>query len=178
MKNLLLVGTALVCFSAAAVLLVMTGLPERVSLSGKLPVAPELGAIAPDFEADTADGDSVQLVELRGAPVVLNFWATWCVPCRVEMPELQAVYEAHRQAGLRVVGVNLAEAPEDVLDWRDQLGLTFDLVLDTNGSIASRYLLRGQPTTFVISPDGVITHIFYGATTASALESAIAPFFQ
>jgi peroxiredoxin len=177
-RRMALYAAALVCFGLAAAIVVNAGLPERATFTGLIrpgerPIAPEIDALAPPFQAQTADGDTLNLSDLRGQPVILNFWATWCEPCRVEMPELQAVYEAHQADGLRVVGINLGEAREDVLDWRDQLGLTFDLVLDPAGEITARYYLRGQPTTFVISREGVITHIFYGPTTAAALENAL-----
>lgn len=91
------------------------------------------------------------------------------------MPELQAFYEAHRQDGLRLLGVNLGESPEQILSWVEQYGLTFDLLLDPQGEIANLYRLRGQPSTYVISPDGIITTIFYGPTTFSQLEMSLPP---
>lgn len=173
--------TAVVLFALALALVVSAGLPERAAFTGHvLPsghtVAPEVGSLAPPFEAQTVDGSTIALSDLRGSPVVVNFWATWCVPCRAEMPELEALYQAHQARGLRVVGINVGDSVDDVLDWRDNLALTFDLVLDPTSAIADRYLLRGQPTTFVLSPDGAITSIVYGATSQSALEAALAPY--
>ena len=77
---------------------------------------------------------------------MINFWATWCVPCRVEMPELQAFHEAH--PAVRVLAVNLGESRDLIVDWVTQFGLTFDIVLDTDRSIADLYRLRGQPSTY------------------------------
>lgn len=166
---------AAVCTVGALLLLVAVGLPNRAGYSGveragTLPIAPEIGAVAPPFQAPTLDGGRLSLWALRGETVILNFWATWCVPCRVEMPELQALYEAHN---VRVIGVNLSESPETVDQWTRALGLRFDIVLDLDGAIAEAYRLRGQPTTVVIRPDGVIAHIAYGATTRAALEAVI-----
>lgn len=176
----LLWAGAIACFAAALTLVVTAGLPERAAYSGQiLPngqvVAPEIGAIAPSWSAPTLDG-SIDLSALRGVPVVINFWATWCVPCAVEMPELQAFHEAH--PGARVLAVNLGESRHLIVDWVTQLGLTFDIVLDSDQSIASLYRLRGQPSTYVVSPGGVITGIFYGPTTRQALEGALEPFLR
>jgi len=179
-KRVLLWISAVALLSAALGLVIAGGLPDRATYSGQiLPngqiVAPEIGAFAPPFRALTLDG-SIDLAVLRGAPVVINFWATWCTPCRVEMPELQAFHEAH--PAVRVLAVNLGESHDPIVDWVTQLGLTLDIVLDTDGSLANLYRLRGQPTTYLVSPGGVITNIFYGPTTQSSLESALEPFLR
>ncbi len=178
-RALLLIG-ALACLAAALTLVIAAGLPNRAAYSGQIlpdgqSVAPEIGSFAPPFRATTLNG-GVSLNALRGAPVVVNFWATWCVPCQVEMPELQAFHVAH--PNVHVLAVNLGESRERVVDWNAQLGLTFDLVLDPDQSIANLYRLRGQPSTYVISPGGVIITIFYGPTTRQSLESALEPFLR
>ncbi len=175
----MLLGAA-VCFAAALALLIAAGLPDRAPYSGQLlpdgqAIAPEIGAFAPDFTAPTLNGH-LQLTKLRGQPAIVNFWATWCAPCRVEMPELQAFHEAH--PAVSVLAVNLGESRDLVVDWVAQLKLNFDIVLDADGSIAGEYRLRGQPSTYVISPGGVITSIFYGPTTQQALEGVLEPFLR
>ena len=174
-KRLLLAAGAFACLLAAAALVIAAGLPERSAYTGQVIAgegiaAPEIGALAPNFSAPTLTG-SVELGALRGSPVILNFWATWCAPCEFEMPELQAFQSAHPSA--RVLAVNLGEPPALVADWLAERGITLDIPLDTRGEIAYLYHLRGQPTTFVIAPDGSISHIFYGATTQQALESVL-----
>lgn len=171
---------ALACFAAALALVVIAGLPDRAVYSGQILsdgqiVAPEIGALAPVFNAPTLSG-AVDTAELNGTPLVINFWATWCVPCRIEMPELEAFHTAH--SDVRVLAVNLGESRDLIVDWVAQLGLTFEIVLDADQSIASLYRLRGQPSTYIISPGGVITSIFYGPTTRQALESALEPFLR
>lgn len=173
--RLLLTAGAVACLLAAAALVIAAGLPERraytgLIINGRDVVAPEIGARAPNFSAPTLTG-SVELDSLRGSPVVVNFWATWCAPCEVEMPELQAFQSAYPST--RVLAVNLGEPPTLVTDWLAERGINLDIPLDTRGEIAYLYRLRGQPTTFVIAPDGIISHIFYGATTRQALESAV-----
>jgi peroxiredoxin len=92
------------------------------------------------------------------------------------MPELEAFHVAH--PAVRVLAVNLGESRNLIVDWVSQLGLTFDIVLDADQSIASLYRLRGQPSTYVVSPGGVITNIFYGPTTRQTLEDALEPFLR
>lgn len=171
---------AALAFIGAAVIFVIAGLPERALYTGVLieigqVIAPEVGALAPPFAAATLNG-RLNLGDLRGAPLILNFWATWCEPCLVEMPYLQSIYEQYRSRGLRLVAVNLGEVRATVAAWVQQNRLTFDIAFDPNGAIATAYRLRGQPSTFVIAPTGDITHIFYGPVVGGQLEAAIAPF--
>ncbi len=171
---------AAICLITALVLLIAFGLPDRATYTGQILadgqlVAPEIGALAPPFSTTTLDG-VIRLDDLRGEPALINFWATWCVPCRVEMPEMQAFHIAHPNA--RVIGVNLGESRELVVDWVAQFGLTYDVAFDPNSAIAARYRLRGQPSTYVISPGGVIMNIFYGPTTRQSLEAVLEPFLR
>lgn len=180
-KRALLLLFAFLCLYAALVLIVNLGLPDRATYSGTISsegiFAPELNAFAPLFTASRVDGAVFNLLELRGSPVVINFWATWCGPCAAEMPDLQAFYESRREDGIRILGVNLGERPEDIAAWVEHYGLTFDLILDPQGEIAALYRLRGQPCTYIVSSTGVITTIFYGPTTFSQLEAALSPTF-
>lgn len=178
-SRILLWAGAVGCFVVALALLVTAGLPERAEFSGEIMpngdvVAPEIGAYAPSWAAPTLGG-SVDTAELHGTPLVINFWATWCVPCRIEMPELQALHEAYPE--VRVMAVNLGEPRELIVDWIRYFGLTFDVALD-NGDIATLYRLRGQPSTYIVAPDGMITSIFYGATNRQSLEAALEPFLR
>lgn len=158
------------------------GLPERaeytgVVIPGELPIAPEISAVAPPFETPTLKGLTLRLADLRGHPVLVNFWATWCEPCRVEMPGLEAVYEVYQDRGLRLLAVNLGEDSVPIQQWVSNLGLSFDILLDRQQDVAALYQIRGQPSTYVISPTGIITQIFYGPTSQDSLKAAIAPFF-
>jgi thiol-disulfide isomerase/thioredoxin len=108
---------------------IAAGLPERSAYTGQMIdgegiAAPEIGALAPNFTAPTLTG-SVELNALRGQPVVVNFWATWCAPCEIEMPELQAFQSAHPSA--RVLAVNLGEPPALITDWLSERGITLDI---------------------------------------------------
>ncbi len=179
-RALLTVG-ALLAFAAAAGLIITTGLPDpalysRLLLPGETrPAAPELNAPAPPFALRTLSGEVLQLTALRGQPVVLNFWATWCEPCRHEMPALQALYAAENEH-FRLIAVNLGEPAAAVQAWVHEFGLTFDVLLDENEQLFALYRLRGVPSTFIIAPDGVITHIYFGPVTAAALQAALSPY--
>jgi thiol-disulfide isomerase/thioredoxin len=177
---LLLSGTALF---VALMMALSAGLPERATFTGGILLdnqlfAPEINALAPPFVGQTLTGESVRLADLRGKPVVINFWATWCEPCRVEMPDLQRVYDQYQNQGLRILAVNLGESRTDVAKWAQDFGLTFDVILDEDQRIGGLYYLRGQPSTYVVSPDGVITHIILGPTSESALSTALKPFLS
>lgn len=165
---------------AAVVILLIVGLPDRADYTAVYlapnarPVAAEIDAYAPQITGETLDGSVFDLYALRGSPVIINFWATWCVPCRVEMPELQALYTAERAAGVRVVGVNLDDDRAAVAAWVSEFDLTFDIVLNNGSGRASLdYRLRGQPTTVIVSADGIIRQIFHGAVDMNVLRSTL-----
>lgn len=167
------------CLLAAALVVVAAGLPDRATLTaayvladGRV-VAPETGAIAPPLALNDPDGRAVRLADHGDRVVVLNYWATWCGPCRVEMPALQALAERHPDA-LTVLGINAGEPAEAVLAWRQHFGLTFPLLLDPAGVAARDYRLRGQPTTVIVAPGGRIESIIYGPVDIGALERAVA----
>jgi cytochrome c biogenesis protein CcmG, thiol:disulfide interchange protein DsbE len=113
---------------------------------------------APDYAAVTLDGDSVALSDLRGEVVLLNVWATWCVPCRVEIPELQALHEEHGARGLRVIGVTVDSraASDDVVDFIDELGMTYDIWADPDHRVLNRFRAAGVPITVLIDRAGRI----------------------
>jgi len=118
-------------------------------------VAPQVNAYAPDFELISLSGSSLSLSSLRGKPVVVNFWATWCAPCVEEMPAIQKYYEKY-PGEFEVVAVNADEPEIDVRQFVSDMGLTFNVVLDPGGKIQGVYQLRGYPTTFFVDAAGII----------------------
>ncbi|MCK9486965.1 MAG: redoxin domain-containing protein [Dehalococcoidia bacterium] len=132
---------------------------------------PDLGAEAPDFVLEMAGtGEHVRLSDFRGQTVVLNFWATWCVPCRTEMPDLQAAYE---DDGVVVLAVNDKEPDGPVQRFVEEFALTFPVVLDRQGSVREHYRVIGLPATFFIDPDGIVRARNFGPVFGDILPQGI-----
>jgi len=126
----------------------------------------EVGAEAPDFRAmDLATGDSVSLRErYQGKVTLVNIWATWCVPCRVEMPAMEKLYQALAPNGFRIAAISIDEGPpDDVRAFGQSLGLTFDLLHDRSTRIQQLYQTTGVPESFLVNRDGVIVKRVIGA---------------
>jgi peroxiredoxin len=137
--------------------------------------APVIGAAVPNFTLTTARTENpMTLSALRGQPVVLNFWATWCGPCRVEMPAFEAAYRENQPRTLTVMAINYAEPRQLVLDFGDELGLSFPLLLDPDGSVHELYQIRGYPSTMFIAPDGTLAAAHIGLLTEGQLAKNLA----
>jgi len=136
--------------------------------SEPLPI-PSLDAPAPDFELTSLSGETIQLKDYRGKPVLLNFWATWCAPCRLEMPAFQSRFEESGGA-LAIVAVNNAESASDVQGFVDDFGLSFDVLLDPDAEIQRLYLVRGYPTSMLIDAEGIIRVQHIGLMTEDQLD--------
>jgi peroxiredoxin len=130
--------------------------------SGNLGIAAAEGALAPDFLLETMDGEEARLSDFRGQPVVLNFWATWCLPCRQEMPQFVEAYDAHRAEGLAVIGLNLQESESIIRPFIDEYGAEFPIFIDRDGEVGDEYRLLGLPMTYFITREGVIDSVFIG----------------
>lgn len=112
---------------------------------------------APSFTTSDLDKAEVALEDYRGKVVLLHFWATWCGPCKEEMPHIEALWQKYRDKGLLVVGVSVQEKPNgQIRAFVDELGLSFPMLLDQEGSISEMYELSAMPTTYMISRDGKI----------------------
>ena len=134
-------------------------------------IAPELGAQAPDFVLRDLAGNDVRLSDYRGETVLLNFWATWCGPCRLEMPAIEGRYQAFKEDEFNVLAINFDESEDAVREFRDELGLSFPLLLDPGGNVQRLYRIRGYPSTVFIDPQGVVSIVHIGLLTEGQLDN-------
>jgi peroxiredoxin len=124
--------------------------------------APVPNALAPDFTLRGADGRNVRLDELRGQVVLVNFWATWCGPCREEMPRLNSLYEKYRKSGFVLLGVNIDDDPLAAIATAAKLHVAFPVLLDTDKKVSKLYDLSTMPSTVVIDRDGKLRYLHRG----------------
>lgn len=140
------------------------------STSGQIP-APQQGFLAPDFELKTPAGEPVKLSELRGQAVLVNLWATWCPPCRDEMPSIEKIYQEYKEQGFTVLAVNMTyqDDPFAVVPFTEEQGLTFPILLDETAETAEAYQLRSLPSSYFIRRDGIINEVVIGGPMSEAL---------
>jgi len=156
------------------------GTSSTITVTNNPAARPVVGSPAPDFVLETPDGQALSPGSLAGRPVLLNFWATWCDPCRREIPYLQDLSEdkAWRDRGLEILAIDIQESATEVRDFQKEFGMTYRTLLDSSGAVAELYNIRGIPTTFFIGKDGIIKYIKVGAFTGkqeieSILEQTI-----
>ncbi len=140
----------------------------------------EIGQQAPDFVLQNINGETVTLTDYEGQVVILNFWATWCAPCRAEMPELEVAYQAYQEQGLAILALNREENPTTIAAFWEQMAsqgtpLSFVSLMDETGAVADRYGVFNMPTTYFIAPSGEITAVHRGLLTHDLIESYLAP---
>jgi len=140
------------------------------STSGLIP-APQQGFLAPDFELQTTAGETVKLSDLRGQAVLVNLWATWCPPCRAEMPAIENIHNEYKDDGLVVLAVNMTyqDTASNIAPFLDEYGITFSILLDQTGQVGTAYQLRSLPSSFFIGRDGIIQEVVIGGPMAEAL---------
>ena len=157
-----IVLTALLAFAAAARAVAdAEGAPANDKASGAehalldpVPDTPE----APAFELTAADGSIVRFDDMRGKPVVVNFWATWCPPCRAEMPAMQRAWQQMKGEGILVVAINVGEDQETIEQFTSEVPVDFPLPMDTDSEVVQSWPVRGLPTTFVVDPEGRLVY--------------------
>jgi peroxiredoxin len=133
------------------------------------------GQRAPDFSLTSLSGEPVKLSDYSGQVVLINMWATWCPPCKAEMPTIDQYYQAHRDDGFVVLAVNSQEKADSVNSFIQDSGFTFPVLLDDQATVMDQYNVLGLPTSFIISRDGTIQHTHTGQITKDQLEQYIDP---
>lgn len=119
-------------------------------------VQPNAG-LAPDFTLTTYSGEEIALADLRGQVVVVNFWASWCVPCRDEAPALESVWQAYKDDGVMFIGIGYLDSEAKALEFMEEFGMTYPNGADKRQVISDDYRITGVPETFIIDPEGNIT---------------------
>lgn len=126
---------------------------------------------APDFTLDLVGGGKVTLADLRGKVVLVNFWTSWCPPCRKEMPAIESVYRSYKDLGLVVIGLNLTaqDSKQEAASFAQKIGVTFPIALDLDNSVGILYRVIALPTSFFIDRKGVIRSVIVGGPMSEAL---------
>ena len=168
---IILLGVAIIL---GGVWIIINRVPTGNSAAaGELAPAPVKGHPAPEIVLTSTDGQEIRLSDLRGKPVLLNFWATWCPPCRAETPDLQAT---HREIGdkLTIIGVNMtSQDGGDVEGFLREFGVTYPVLLDPDGTAAKAYNILGLPTSVFIDRNGIVQEVFTGAVNKAYIESKV-----
>ena len=118
---------------------------------------------APDFKLKGEDGKWYQLSDMRGKVVVINFWATWCPPCRYEMPALESLWQKVKDQNIIILGINVGEDADTIFEFTGTYPVSFPLPMDIDGKVIEQYPIKGLPTTYVINPQGMVTHRAVGS---------------
>jgi cytochrome c biogenesis protein CcmG/thiol:disulfide interchange protein DsbE len=140
--------------------------------TGRQP-APRVGHPAPDFSLTALDGEEIALSDFQGQPVVLNFWTTWCPPCRAEVPALQATSETFAGEAV-VLGVSVEETPATVRSFAEEFGVTYPVALDQSAQVYHTYRIRSFPTTYFIDAQGVVVEIVAGSLNEPLIATHLA----
>jgi thiol-disulfide isomerase/thioredoxin len=137
-----------------------------------------VGELAPDFTLVDLEGNQISLSDFRGKTVFINFWATWCPPCRAEMPEIEAIYQEYTDKDVVVIGVDLWESDDVVRQYIQEGGYSWTFVTDTTGVVTASYKVIGIPASFFIDREGIIRAVSLGAMTKRAMETNLAKAMQ
>lgn len=165
--------------AAAGIALLMLPSHAGTQATGVLATpAPAAGHPAPDFTLSTADGSHLHLDSLHGKVVLVNFWATWCQPCRQEMPRLAAWYRAHHSQGFVVLGVDKEEPPSDVRSFLHRLDIPYPVVVDGSGVVVADYHILALPQSILIDHRGIIRQVTYGVVNERYLDSHVIPLLR
>ena len=162
---------------ALGLLLIQACTPSSQAMQGgqqEAAVGINVGEIAPDFTLLDLDGNEVRLSEFQGRVVLVNFWATWCPPCRAEMPDIESLYQEYKDKGLVVIGIDIGEPEATVRQFVQRGGYSWTFVLDSTGTVAANYNIRAIPTSFFIDREGVIQAVNIGAMTKRGMEATLA----
>jgi cytochrome c biogenesis protein CcmG/thiol:disulfide interchange protein DsbE len=151
-----------------------TGIQQITAPGAASAQALRVGQPAPDFQVTSPDGQPITLAQFKGQPVWLNFWASWCAPCRVEFPDMDAVYRQHQASGLVLLAVSFAEQPADVSSYLERARPSFTIGVDPPGVVAGQYRVLGLPTHIFIDADGIVREVRVGPMNQELMQQKLA----
>jgi len=117
---------------------------------------------APSFALQSRDGSKISPAQFKGEVVMINFWATWCVPCRQEMPKLEALYQRYNKLGFKLLAVNVENNPDGVKKWLAETPVSFPVLFDTKSEVSKLYKVETMPTTVIVAKDGTMRYLHHG----------------
>lgn len=180
-NNLMLLAAVFLILGGIATLVWLgwqTAVPKPTTNSYGAPALAQQGGTVTDFSIASLSGGNIALSDFAGEVVIMNFWATWCPPCRAEMPGLNRFYEAHRDEGLVLLAINEEEGVETVRPFIQANDFSFPVLLDLQGRVAQQYSTRSFPTTFIIDREGAIQHVQTGEISEDELARIVLPMLQ
>jgi peroxiredoxin len=179
--SFMLMGAGLILFGAVALVI----LPKPIStpdaqneLNNNQNAPAQLNIVAPKLDLVDLDGEEVTLEDFLGKVILVNNWATWCPPCREEMPTLEAYYRAHKGQGFVLIGIEAGEPAEEVAEFIDQYNISFPIWLDPQNKAISEFKNMALPSSYVINPKGDIVLGWTGAVTQESLEKYVTPLLK
>jgi cytochrome c biogenesis protein CcmG/thiol:disulfide interchange protein DsbE len=178
---LILVGAGLVIFGAIAMVILPKSIPATeptVKQSDQDITPAELNEKAPDLELMDLEGKAVSLEDYRGQVVLVNNWATWCPPCRAEMPILESYYQDHKDEGFVLIGIEAGEPADEVNEFVENYGISFPVWLDPESKAIIGFRNMALPSSYVINPDGMIVLAWTGTVTRNSLENYLTPLLK
>ena len=139
---------------------------------------PDLGLPAPDFSLTNLGGETIKLSDYLGRTMLINFFATWCVPCRQEMRAIEAAYQKHQRDGFIVLAIDVEESRSSVVPFIEELGLTFVVLIDSSGEVTHKYNVRAFPTSFFIDEQRIIRAMQFGPMDEEIIETNLAQILE
>ncbi len=168
-RNILLIAGGILVFAA------LLGLSLHGSAAQNV-VPPHPGAALGDFTLSDLQGNPVKLSDYKGKTVLVNTWATWCPPCRAEMPDLERYYEAHKEQGFAILALNAGDPADSAQQFAQSNGLTFPVLLDPGTQVINAMGIHSFPTSVIVGADNQVKAIHVGMFTPQSLEAEVTPY--
>jgi thiol-disulfide isomerase/thioredoxin len=176
--GLALIGLGLIVLGVVAFVLMAPPEAEALKPPVNSPIPAEVNFTAPQLLLEDLEGNTVSLEGLRGKFVLVNNWATWCPPCREEMPTLEAYYRKHRDQNFSLVGIEAGEPADQVTEFIEEYGLSFPVWLDAEGQALRGFFNNALPSSYLVDPGGTVVLGWTGAISPAALEQYVTPYLE